>query len=140
MRARARKEWKENAIAEIARKAGDSNWLATEVKSLSIELAKPEAGTADWLSEQLVLFKNGEWMIFANKCHKEDQRIHDIFIGRGSGGKWCYSTYHFCIGMIVPKGDEQPESLAAFIQRYFLAEFDGRSDECLKLTWPPKRK
>jgi|SRR6185503_15429617 hypothetical protein len=144
LRTRARVEWKENAIAEIARRAADSNWLASAVKSLSVELAKPDAGSDDWLSEKVILLRNGEWIVFTNKCHKEDQRIHDIFIGRGSDGRWYYSsyhsTYHFCIGMIVPKMDEQPESLAAFAKRYFLAEFDGRSDECLKLTWPPKRK
>jgi len=41
---------------------------------------------------------------------------------------------------LAPPGSPELESLAAFAKRYFLAEFDGRSDECLKLTWPPKRK
>jgi len=140
LRTKARKEWKANAIAEIARRSGDSNWIASAVRLLKTEMAKPESGSGDWVSEHLILMKNEEWMVYANKCRKEDERIHDIFVGRGSNGKWYYSTYHFCIRMIVPRGDEQPESLAALVQRYFLVEFDGHSDECLQLTWPPKRE
>jgi len=140
LQTKARKDWKANAIAEITRRSDDTNWLASEVRQLRTEMAKAEPGSGDWISQQLILLKNGDWMVFANKCQKEDNRIHDIFLGRGSNGKWYYSTYHFCIAMIVPRGDEQPESLAAFVQRYFLVEFDGRSDDCLKATWPPKRE
>jgi len=139
LRTKERKDWKANTITEIARRAGDSNWLASVVRQLKAEMAKPEADSGDWVSEHLILMRNQEWMIYANKCRKEDKRIHDIFIARGSDGKWYYSTYHFCIGMINAKVEEQPESLRAFIQRYSLVEFDGRSDECLKVTWPPKR-
>jgi hypothetical protein len=32
----------------------------------------------------------------------------------------------------------QPDSLAKFRTDCFLQEFDGRSDECLKKTWPLK--
>jgi hypothetical protein len=137
---KARKDWKANAIAEIARRSGDSNSIASEVKLLRTELANTNSDSVDWLSQQLLLMRNEEWMVYANKCSKEDQRIHDIFIGRGSDGKWYYSTFHFCIRMVVARGDDQPESLAVFAKRYFLVEFDGHSDECLQLTWPPKRK
>ncbi len=140
LRTKARKDWKANAIAEITRSFGNSNWLASELRQMRTEMAKGDSWSGDWVSEHLILTRNEEWMIYANKCRKEDERIHDIFIGRGSNGKWYYSTYHFCIGMVVARGDEQPESLAAFAGRYFLVEFDGRSDECLKLTWPPKRE
>lgn len=140
LRTKARKDWKANAIAEIARRSGDSNWIASEVRKTRTEMAKTEPGSGDWISQQLILLKNDEWMVFANKCRKEDKRIHDIFVGRGSNGKWYYSTYHFCIGMVGVRIDEQPESLTALVQRYSLVEFDGRSDECLKITWPPRRE
>ena len=45
-------------------------------------------------------------------------------------------TYHFCIDMIVLRGDEQSEDLAGFAMTYFLRSFDGHSDECLRETWP----
>ncbi len=140
LRTGARKDWKANAIAEIARRSGDTNWLANEVRRLRTEMAKPEPGSGDWISQQLMLMKNDEWMVFTNKCRKADNRIHDIFVGRGSNGRWYYSTYHFCIGMVGVIVDEQPENLTGLVQRYFLVEFDGCSDECLQLTWPPKRE
>lgn len=49
-----------------------------------------------------------------------------------------YSTYHFCIDMIVLRGDEQSEDLAGFAKTYHLRSFDGHSDECLQKTWPPE--
>jgi hypothetical protein len=82
---------------------------------------------------------NGEWMAYRNVCAKEEDRIADLVIGRGSDGKWYYSTFHFCIGMLNLRTMEQPESLPRFQTEYFLQEFDGHSDECLKKTWPPKR-
>jgi hypothetical protein len=42
--------------------------------------------------------------------------------------------------MLALRDEEQPDNLAQFIAAYFLREFDGRSDECLNLTWPPKRE
>jgi hypothetical protein len=82
--------------------------------------------------------RNGEWLAYTNVCRKEDRHIHDLFLARGSDGRWYYSTYHFCIGMIVLRMEEQqPEDLAGFAKTYFLRTFDGQSDDCLQKTWPP---
>jgi|AOAMet2_C27A4_35_1029305.scaffolds.fasta_scaffold02648_2 hypothetical protein len=119
-------EWKDAAIEELN----------------AIESAKgipPFKYTVDgWFSPQGLLMEDGSWIAYRQRCHKEDPRIEDIFIGRASNGKWYYSTYHFCIGACVVLMDEQPESLAAFIERCALVEFDGESDDCLLPTWPPK--
>jgi hypothetical protein len=140
LHAKARKQWKESAIAEVARRTADSNWLASEARTLK-KTAETESDSDSWLSDHLMLMKNGEWIAYASKCSKEDGRIRDIFIGRGSDGEWYYSTYHFCIGMVVLRmADEQPESLAKFVETYSLRDFDARSDECLEKTWPPKRR
>ena len=80
--------------------------------------------------------KNGDWIAYASRCSKEDWRIRDIFIGRATDGKWYYSTFHFCRGMLTLRVEDRPESLDKFITAYSLREFDGRSDECLKKTWP----
>ena len=137
---KARKEWKEKAIAEIGRRVGDVKWLAAETNTLAAIAAKDSSDSDAWLSDQLVLMTNREWIAYASECIKQDPRIHDIFIGRGSDGKWYYSTFHFCVGMLELRTGDQPESLAKFAESYSLREFDGSSDECLNLTWPPKRK
>lgn len=80
--------------------------------------------------------RNGDWLAYANICHKQDGRIRDLFLGRGSDGRWYYSTFHFCNQMIVLKMEEQSTNLVEFAKTYYLREFDGRSDECLQKTWP----
>jgi hypothetical protein len=135
---KVRKEWKGKAIVEIAKQTSDTGPILKEVEAMK---TKPslESEWDRWVSEDLIVMTNGEWMAYRNICAKEEGRIPDLLIGRGSDGKWYYSTYHFCIGMIVLKTMmEQPESLAKFRTDCFLQEFDGRSDECLKRTWPVK--
>ena len=137
---KVRKEWKEKEIAAIAQRVGDSRWLAAETNTLAANAAKDSSDSDAWLSGHLVLMKNGEWIAYASECIKKDPRIHDIFIGRGSDGRWYYSTYHFCIGMLNLRMNDQPDSFAKFAEQYSLREFDGNSDECLNRTWPPRRK
>ena len=79
-------------------------------------------------------------MAYRNICAKEKGHIPDLFIGRASDGRWYYSTYHFCMDMIVLKTMlDQPESLTKFRADCFLQGFDGRSDDCLRKTWPVNR-
>lgn len=59
----------------------------------------------------------------------------DIFIGHGSDGKWYYSTFHFCVEKCVLQMEPQPDSLAQLVNGYWLVPFDGKSDDCLKITW-----
>ena len=106
---------------------------------LSELISLPRSCVCVRLTENLILATNGDWIVWASKCSKEDRRIHDIFVGRASDGKWYYSTFHFCNGKIVLMMEEQPANLGAFIQAYSLREFDGQSDECLGKTWPPER-
>jgi hypothetical protein len=139
LNSKARKEWKEKATAEIAQQTSDSARVCKEIESLKTK-SSGESGWARWISEDIILMTNGEWMAYRNTCAKEEGRIPDLFIGRGSNGKWYYSTYHFCIGMIVLKTmSDQPESLTKFRSDGYLREFDGHSDECLRKTWPLKR-
>ena len=117
-----RRAWKDNAIAEI--KADHK--LGTETPFLE----------GDWLSENRIIFEDGSSILYRQKCHKENRKIHDIFIGHGSDGKWYYSTFHFCIGTIVLRASDQPKSIESFAAEYFLEEFDGVSDKALLPTWP----
>jgi len=144
LRAKPRREWKDRAVAEIARRTADPAWVASEIAALKARAAECPADSVGWLSPHLILMKNGDWIAYASICSKEDNRIHDIFVGRGSDGKWYYSTFHFCRGMIVltmPNDmDGPPENLPKFAVAYHLREFDGHSDECLQKTWPLKRR
>ena len=135
----ARKQWKDKAIAAIAETCRNTNWITNELRRMTA-IPPPDSNSDQWLSQQLVLLKNGEWLAYTNKCRKEDSKIHDIFVARGSDGKWYYSTYHFCINMVTLRIDPQQESLSQFAQTYFLRAFDERTDECLEKTWPPQHR
>jgi hypothetical protein len=144
LRNRLRRDWKDRAVTEIAHRSADSVWVAKEIATMKVKSDNARIASDPWLSPHLILMTNGEWMVYANICRKENFRIYDLFIGRASDGKWYYSTYHFCIHMINlsfradTKG--QPGSVAEFAQEYYLRDFDGHSDDCLQKTWPPKHK
>jgi hypothetical protein len=144
LQAKPRRDWKDRALAEITRRSNDSAWVASEVAALKARATKDQTDSDGWLSPRLILMTNGEWIAYANVCRKEDRHIHDLFLGRASDGKWYYSTFHFCIRMLVLKmgmiEEGEPGSVEEFAENYYLRTFDGHSDECLQLTWPPKRK
>ena len=119
-----RVKWKNNAINEL--------------RKIDFSSGKPKLSNIQdgWFSPNGVLMKDGSWIVFRSICTKANPKIHDIFIGVASNGKWYYSTYHFCIGAIVILMDDQPESLDSFIKQCHLKEFDGVSDDCLQSTWP----
>lgn len=132
----AQQEWKRNAMAEIARLSSDGNWIANEIAALQ---AQPEEGTGSpngWLSGHMILLRTGEWVVYSNICHKEDWRMDDLFIGKASDGKWYYSTFHFCIGMIVLPMMGRPKDLPSFKNERYLREFSGSAEEELGKTWP----
>ncbi len=137
LRSSARREWKETAIAGISARMADPAWANREMADLETRGAAISGDSDGWLSERLIVMRNGDWLAYASICRKEDSRIHDLFLGRGSDGQWYYSTYHFCNGMVVLRMEDQSENLAAFARAYYLRPFDGHSDECLRKTWPP---
>ena len=137
LHARPRREWKDQAIARIERRLNDRQTLQSAIDHIKKASAATRPAPGSWVGDAVLVMKNGEWIACENICTKEDSRIQDLFIGRGSDGEWYYSTFHFCIDMTVLRHMEewQPDSLAQFIDAYWLVPFDGRSDECLKSTW-----
>ena len=137
LHAKPRREWKEQAIAVIERRMTDRPTLQLEIDGVTKTSAATRPAPDSWAGENVLVMKNGDWIAYESICSKEDSRIHDLFIGRGSDGKWYYSTFHFCVGMTTLRQTEewQPESLAQFANAYLLVPFDGRSDESLKETW-----
>lgn len=143
-----RHNWKEEAIPKISRLASDKVWISNEINFINgTDAGRGQLMLAKgWLSDNMVLMKNGEWIVYQSHCAKEPpHNVSDICIAKGSNDKWYYTTCHFCIGMIALIGlqestveeegqDERPIDLASFISRYQFKEFDGKSDECLKKT------
>src|SRR5688572_29472568 len=137
LHAKPRREWKDQAIAKIERRLSDRQALQAEIDGIQKTSSTTRPAPASWVGRDVLLIKNGDWIAFENICSKEDSRIHDLFIGRGSDGKWYYSTFHFCRNVTTLRVMEewQPDSLAQFARAYWLIPFDGQSDECLKATW-----
>lgn len=143
-RQQARRDWKDEAISLINSLANDPDWVLKEkahVASADVE-SDPAILAEEWLSNRMVLMSNGEWLVYKNHCPKEPQHpndkprryVSDIFLAKGSNGKWYYSTCHFCVGMIVIVGNDPPPSIEDFALHYHLREFDGKSDACLQQT------
>lgn len=137
--ASARRAWKESAIAGISMQIADPRWPSNEVARLSHLSTNDSLDSDRWLSDRLILMRNAEWLTYRSVCQKQQSRIADLFVARGSDGRWYYSTYHFCIGMLELKMEDQSEDLPTFVKSYYLRPFDGHSDECLQKTWPPNR-
>ena len=136
---RARKEWKERALPEIARLADDREWVAREAYRLSKAGAGRQEGVIaeGWLTDRMILMRTGEWLVYKSHCNKRPPRnIRDIFLAKGSDGKWYYSTCHFCVGMsaLLMMQEVQPSDLPTFVRLYNVNEFDGKSDKCLEET------
>jgi hypothetical protein len=133
----ARRAWKEKALADISSRLTDPLWASNEVARLNRRAPSDSSNSDRWLSERLILMRNGDWLAYGSVCQKENRRIADLFLARGSDGRWYYSTFHFCIGMLDLKMEDQSEDLPVFAKAYYLRSFDGHSDECLQKTWPP---
>jgi hypothetical protein len=137
LQSNARRAWKEKAIAGISFNVEKPSWPNEELTELRRKNTEQTSDSDGWLSERIIVMENGEWLAYTNVCQKEDSRIRDLFLARGSDGRWYFSTFHFCKQMIVLRMEEQSTNLLGFAETYYLRSFDGRSDECLQKTWPP---
>lgn len=137
LRAAERRQWKEQAIARITAHRADAQRFQREYRELQNEAAAPQGSLrlGGWARPNLIVLRNGDWILIESICRKSNKRIADLFIGLGSDGRWYYSTFHFCVGLSVLYNEPQPESLAQFVDGYWLKPFDGRSDDCLRKTW-----
>ena len=139
-----RRAWKNETLPKIKEMAEDKAWVTREIKKLK-EDRGPQIIETGWLTDHLILMTNGEWVVYESHCSKaKPHSVKDIFLAKGSNGKWYYSTFHFCVGMVsLRMGQETaPSDLSTFAAEYNLREFDGSSDECLKPTgtWPASWK
>lgn len=132
-----RRLWKDTAIIKIKADLNAKDYLEKRFG----EIPKPLGffdSSEQWLTPDTIVCRDASWLAFRAQCHKEDPKVHDIFVAKGSDGKWYYSDFHFCKQMMILASNEQPASLTEFKHQYFLAEFDGESDVALDPTWIPR--
>jgi hypothetical protein len=130
-----RRDWKNNAIQEIRSDIANPKHF---IERFGTEPAArgdfDTSGEEQWFREDTIICADGSWLIYRNRCHKEDAKIHDIFIAYASDKKWYYSDDHFCIGAMVVRMRDQSESLEDFRSEFHLESFDGVSDDALAPT------
>lgn len=111
--------YRREALEAIKLRTNDPQWVLSELA----EMQKKHNDDA-WLSEHLILAKNGEWMAYCSTCSKTNWKIQDIFLCKASDNNWYDSTYHFCVHAIVLQANGQPDSLRTFIAQYGLHKLD----------------
>ena len=129
-----RRLWKDAAILAINQDLKDPDHLEKRFGEIPRPLGDFDTSEPEWLTADTIVCRDASWLAYRGQCHKEDPKFHDIFIARASDGNWYYSDYHFCKEMMVLAMHGQPESLQQFKAKYFLARFDGASDEALNPT------
>jgi hypothetical protein len=131
-----RRDWKNNAIREIRSDIANPKHF---IERFGAEPAArgdfDTSGEEQWLRKDTIICADGSWLIYRNRCHKEDAKVHDIFIAYASDKKWYYSDFHFCIGAMVVGMRGQSATLEDFRRDFFLVSFDGESDDALDPTW-----
>lgn len=100
------------------------------------ELKSPKTNNVNlgWTHDHVLLMTNGEFIEYEYRHGVNDYFPPNLFLGRCSDGRWLYSSYHFCNSMNMVRQDSAPGSVAEFARRYSVREFDGKSDDCLKMT------
>jgi hypothetical protein len=130
---RARRSWKNEALAQIARTSMTSEEILTEIE----QIKHPTPGlNFSWTHEHVLLMTNGEFLVYAFRHGLNNGFVDHLFLAHGSDGRWLYSTYHFCNSMAGVSGDDPPGSITEFATKYAARQFDGKSDDCLRHTWP----
>lgn len=132
--ARDRARWKGPALEKLAGMSFTNEVIRRELDELK---AGPTPNVnLGWTHDHVILMTNGEYIVYASRHGANSGFVDHLLIGHGSDGRWLYSTYHFCNMLAALRGDDPPGSIAEFQKSYFAREFDGKSDDCLKHTWP----
>lgn len=129
---RERAQWKEPALARLTVLSITNEDVRLEIDAL--KAPKTNDPPFGWTHEHVLLMTNGQYIIYEYRHGRNDYFPPHLFLGHCSDGSWLYSSYHFCNGMGMVGFDTPPGSIAEFAKRYSAREFDGKSDECLKMT------
>ncbi len=122
-----------DAVTNIRNLSSNEKWIEDQISKLDAKSKKDKS--QGWISDNFILASNKEWIVYFNRCSKEDSIFYSLFAGLGGGGggydyflckasdgKWYKSNYHFCIGMFCVIMDGQPESLEYLKKNYEFTE------------------
>ena len=130
-----RQSWKNEAITAITNDLKDPEHLKMRFGDIPKPRGEFDTSEPEWLTSDTIVCGDASWLAYRGQCHKQDPKVHDIFIAKASDGNWYYSDYHFCKEMFMLASNGQPGSLEEFKKEYFLVQFDGVSDDALQPTW-----
>jgi len=128
--------WFDRSVAEVKALATQTNWMGETIATLQAYPDRNDDLGRHFISPNLILMSNGEWIIYRSATHKQGTQFPELFIGITSDQQWYYSTYHFCCQMIVLAADRQPSDLMAFKTKYCLRPYSGQPYSELRKTWP----
>lgn len=116
----------DNAITQVSQWTSNPSWIERERATLR-ERALKDPGHDIFIADHIVLMNNGDWIAYCQGCTKVDPTVGDVFIGRGSDGKWYYTECHFCIDMLVAYWYAPYADLKAFVgqQTFNFTVFDA---------------
>lgn len=101
-----REAWVERAVTDVERWSADPAWVASRT-------GRPD----DWLQPHFLLMRNGEWLTFCQVAGKTDRTLDDVFVAKGADGRWYYSEFHFCVGLVTARMMGPFASLADFVEQ-----------------------
>ncbi len=129
---RPRVEWKSAALERLRR----LSIADAEIRHEIDELKKSNTNNTElgWAHEHVLLMGNGEYIIYEYRHGANIYFPPHLFLGHGSDGRWLYSSFHFCNDINMVRYAPPPASINEFEQKYSVREFDGKSNDCLKMT------
>ena len=118
--------WGKEAIAELTITPAE----ALKAKGTTNSLGR------DWITDTALYTADGQLLAFKSRHGRSFVGDH-LFLAHSSDDRWFYSSYHFCNGMNMIRGDDAPLSIEEFCSRYAVREFTLGSNIWSQTTWTP---
>jgi hypothetical protein len=107
----ARTRYAHTAVARIKALDADKEILQKKIKTEQAQRLE-----TDGIRQPYMVMENGEWMLYYQEAGKADFVVGDLFIGKGSDGRWYYSPSHFCVDMLCARMDGPLPNLKHFLE------------------------
>jgi hypothetical protein len=123
---RKRASWGHTAIAQL------DNPITNAPSRAEIPIHEP----GGWITDSILRMTNGQTLQYRFR-HGSELLVPHLFLARDSDGQWWYSSFHFCNGMSMIRGEDPPGSVSEFARRFWLRQFKPFTDDWTESTWPP---
>jgi hypothetical protein len=115
--------FKKGAVSEINSFLKDKKFIPSQKDLIKKKNKDKDEGGESWFTENYIQMKSGEWMIYSSSSSSENPLAGDVFICRGSDGKWYESGFKFTKNLSVLIMFGQPENLKTFLKEYEFKPF-----------------